>query len=71
VVIVYEEKKGKSLSKGTTIPVKQSGTVRRHGIGGISWEQEGERVLVDIFSQFVQDLFEVGSDIDSSFFEGA
>ena len=44
--------------------------VRRLGIGGISWEQEGERILVDIFSQFIQDPFEVGSDIDSSFFEG-
>ena len=35
------------------------GRGRRFGIGGISWEQKGERVLVDIFSRFVQDVFKV------------
>ena len=40
-------------------------------IGGISREQKGKRILVDIFSQFVQDVFEVSGDVDSSFLEGA
>ena len=40
-------------------------------IGGISWEQERKRVLVDIFSQLVQGVFEVGGDVNTSLFEGA
>ena len=51
--------------------VKQLGKRRGLGIGGISWEQKGKGVLVDIFCQFIQDLFEVSADVDSSFFQGA
>ncbi len=40
-------------------------------IGGISWEQERKRVLVDILGQFVQGRFEVSGDVDTSLFEGA
>ena len=67
--MVYE-KKGKTFPRGA-VTIKQLGLVRRFGIRGVSWEQEGEGVLVDIFSQFVQDPFEVSGDVDSSFFEGA
>ena len=51
--------------------VKQLGNGRGFGTGGISREQKRKRILVDIFSQFVQDLFEVSSDIDALLFEGA
>ena len=45
--------------------VKQLGKRRRLGIWGISWEQKGEGILVDICRQFIQDLFEVSGDVDS------
>ena len=32
-------------------------------MGGISWKQKGEGILVDIFSQFVQDVFNLGGDV--------
>ena len=51
--------------------MEQLGTGRGFRAGRISWEQERKRVLLDIFSQFVQDVFEVSRNIDASFFEGA
>ena len=54
-----------------TVLVEQLDMGRGFRTRGISWEQERKRVLLDIFSQFVQDVFEVSGDVEALLFEGA